>query len=84
MVSFLIFSRGQNIFYCAESSEIFSFTDDNINWFAEDGPPTAAGESGAEDRPVLGVRGRRPHPSHVRLRPGGSLAGLHLVRHRVR
>ena len=84
MVSFLIFSRGQNIFHCAESSEIFFFPDDNINWFAENGPPTSAGARGAEDWQILGVRSRRPHPSHVRLRPGGSLAGLYLVCHRVR
>ena len=66
------------------SSEIFSFPDDNINWFAEDGPPPATGAGGEEDRQILGVRGRRPHPPHVRLRPGGSLAGLHLVRHWIR
>ena len=66
------------------SSEIFSFPDDNINWFAEDGPPPATGAGGEEDRQILGVRSRRPHPPHVRLRPGGPLAGLYLVRHRVR
>ena len=70
------------IFYIVlSSSQIFSFPDDNINWFAEDGPPPAAGAGGEEDRQILGVRGRRPHPPHVRLRLGGSLAGLHLVRH---
>ena len=65
-------------------NEIFSFSDDNINWFAEDRPSAAAGAGGPEDRQILRVRGRRPHPPHVGLRPGGPLAGLHLVRDRLR
>ena len=75
-----IFSRTKYFPLCGVS-EIFSFSDDHINWFAEDRPSAAAGASGSEDRPLLRVRGSRPHPPHVRLRLGGSLAGLHLVRH---
>ena len=57
--------------------------DDDPDRAAEDGPVAAPGAGGAQDRPVLRVRGRRPRPAHGRLCPGGPLAGLHLVRHRV-
>ena len=65
-------------------TEICFVSDDNSDRFAEDCAPAAAGAGGPKDRPLLGVRGGRAGPADGRLRAGRTLAGLYLVRNRLR
>lgn len=46
----------------------------------EGGPPAASGPSGPETGPLPGVRSSCSGPAGLRLRTGGSLARLHLVK----
>lgn len=58
--------------------------DDDADRSPEDRPAPAAGASGPQNRPLLGVRGRGALAPRGRLRAHRPLAGLHLVRHRQR
>ena len=60
-----------------------AISDDDPDRPAEDRSPAAPGEGGAEDRPVLRVRRRGPHPPHGHVRAHSALAGLHMVRIRI-
>jgi hypothetical protein len=61
-------------------TDSLSFADDNPDRFAQDCSPSPSGPSRAEDRPILGVRRRRPRSAHGNFRTHCSLAGMHMVK----
>jgi len=61
-------------------TDSLSFADDNPDRFAQDCSPSPSGPSRTEDRPILGVRRRRPRSAHGNFRTHCSLAGMHMVK----
>ena len=57
-------------------------TDNDVNWFTQDGAVTAAGASRSQAGPLLGVRCRRAAVTDGDVHSHRPLARLHLVRHR--